>query len=183
MSFMAIVHLGLFPLEMGRDVGEGAIGLALEHVLVAVRRLQGTEVGDVGAYLNVVKLLFVYVVGDVLPATVPSHFVAWISLMDVGGKGCHLVGCSVAAHKTDTGDTLSMLGHHAVYGLVVEWSACISPKIGAVASRTSTGAPCDVDGQRGLVGHLLEDDVSIDILKHCGNSGGEPPPGVPARSC
>lgn len=152
-------------------------------MLVAVRRLQGTEVGDIGTYLNVVELLLVYVMGDVLPATVPSHFVAWITLMDVGGKGCHLVGCSVAAHKTDTGDTLSMLGHHAVYGLVVEWSACISPKIGAVASRTSTGAPCDVDGQRGLVWHLLKDDVGVEVFKHCGNSVGGPPPGGLVRSC
>ena len=36
MSFMTIVHLGFFPLEMGCDVGEGAVGLAFEHVLVAV---------------------------------------------------------------------------------------------------------------------------------------------------
>ena len=36
MSFMTIVHSGFFPLEMGCDVGEGAVGLAFEHVLVAV---------------------------------------------------------------------------------------------------------------------------------------------------
>ena len=42
-------------------------------MLVAQGRLQGAEVGDVGAYLDVVELLFVYVVGDVLPATAPRH--------------------------------------------------------------------------------------------------------------
>ena len=33
---MTIVHSGFFPLEMGGNVGERAVGLAFEHVLVAV---------------------------------------------------------------------------------------------------------------------------------------------------
>ena len=36
MLSMTIVHSGFFPLEMGCDVGESAVGLAFEHVLVAV---------------------------------------------------------------------------------------------------------------------------------------------------
>lgn len=139
--------------------------------------------GDVGPYLDVVELLFVHGVGDILPSAVPCHFVSGITPMDVCCQVSHLVGSGVTAHKTDTGDSLSMLGHHVVDGLVVERSARIRPQIGAVASWTPAGTPRNVDGQRGFVGYLLEDDVSIDILKHCGNSGGGPLPGAPVRSC
>ena len=139
--------------------------------------------GDVRAYLDVVELLFVYVVGDVLPATVPRHFVVWITLMDVGGKGCHLVGCSVTTHKADTGDAVAMLGYHAVYGITIEWVTCICPQKRAVATRAPAGTPCDVDGQRGLVRHLLKDYVGVEVFKHCGNSGGEPLPDGLVRNC
>ena len=174
MSFMTIVHLGFFPLEMGCDVGEGAVGLAFEHVLVAEGRLQGAEMGYVWAYLDIVELLFVYVVGDVLPATVPRHFVLGITPMDVCCQVCHLVWCGVAAHETDAGDALAMFRHQAVYGIGIERPAGISPQVGAVAARTPTGTPCDVDGQRGLVGHLLENNIGVQVFKHRGNSGVAP---------
>ena len=73
-------------------VHEAAVGLAFEHVLVTLRRLQWTEVGNVGPYLDVVELLLVYVVGYILPTAVPRHFMAWIMLVDVCGKGSHLMG-------------------------------------------------------------------------------------------
>lgn len=183
MLSMTIVHSGFFPLEMGCDVGESAVGLAFEHVLVAEGRLQGAEVGDVGAYLDVVELLFVYVVGDVLPATVPRHFVLGITPMDVCCQVSHLVWCGVAAHETDAGDALAMFRHQAVYGIGIKRPAGISPQVGAVAAWTPTGTPCDVDGQRGLVWHLLKDNVSVEVFKHCGSSVGGPPPGGLVRSC
>lgn len=168
---------------MGCDVSESAVGLAFEHVLVAEGRLQGAEVGDVGAYLDIVELLFVYVVGDVLPATVPRHFVSGVTPMDVCCQVCHLVWCGVAAHETDAGDTLAMFRHQAVYGICIKRSARIRPQVGAMAAWTPTGTPCDVDGQRGLVWHLLKDNVSVEVFKHCGSSGGEPLPDGLVRNC
>lgn len=152
-------------------------------MLVAEGRLQGAEVGDVGAYLDVVELLLVDVMGYVLPTAVPGNLVAGIALVDVSGQVSHLVGCSVAAHKADAGNAFAMLRHQAVYGVGIERPAGVRPQIGAVASRTPTGTPRDVDGQRGLVGHLLEDNIRVEVFKHCGNSGGEPLPDDLARSC
>ena len=168
---------------MGCDVSESAVGLAFEHVLVAEGRLQGAEMGYVWAYLDVVELLFVYVVGDVLPATVPRHFVLGIASMDVCCQVGHFVWCGVAAHETDAGDALAMFRHQAVYGIGIERPARIRPQVGAMAARTPAGTPSDVDGQRGLVWHLLKDDVSVEVFKHCGSSGGGPPSGAPVRSC
>ena len=183
MLSMTIVHSGFFPLEMGCDVGESAVGLAFEHVLVAEGRLQGAEMGYVWAYLDIVELLFVYVVGDVLPATVPRHFVLGITPMDVCCQVCHLMWCGVAAHETDAGDALAMFRHQAVYGIGIERPARIRPQVGAVAARTPTGAPGDVNGQRGLVWHLLKDNVSVEVFKHCGSNGGGPLPDGLVRSC
>lgn len=152
-------------------------------MLVAEGRLQGAEMGYIWAYLNIVELLFVYVVGDVLPATVPRHFVLGIAPMDVCCQVSHLMWCGVAAHETDAGDALAMFRHQAVYGIGIKRSARIRPQVGAMAARTPTGAPCDVDGQRGLVWHLLKDNVSVEVFKHCGSNGGEPLPDAPVRNC
>ena len=155
-----------FSAEAGSDVGEGAVGLAFEHVLVAEARLQGAEVGDVGAHLDVVELLLVDGMGYVLPPAVPSHLIAGIASVDVCRQVGHLVGCGVATHKADTGDAIAMFGHQAVDGSGIEHLTSVRPQIRAVASRTPAGAARDVDGQGGLVGDLLEDDVGIEILQH-----------------
>ena len=145
-------------------VHEAAVGLAFEHVLVTLRRLQWTEVGNVGPYLDVVELLLVYVVGYILPTAVPRHFMAWIMLVDVCGKGSHLMGCGIATHKTNTGDAVAMNGHHAIYGIGIERTSYVCPQKGTVASRTPTGAPRYINSQRGLVRNLLEHNVGIEIL-------------------
>ena len=139
--------------------------------------------GYIWAYLDVVELLFVYVVGDVLPATVPRHFVLGIAPMDVCCQVGHLVWCGVAAHETDAGDALAMFRHQAVYGIGIERPAGISPQVGAVAARTPAGASGDVDGQRGLVRHLLKDNVGVEVFKHCGSSVVGPLPDGPVRNC
>ena len=139
--------------------------------------------GNVGTHLDVVELLLIDVMGYVLPTAVPSYFVARVTLMNVGGQSGYLVGCSIATHKANAGDAFAMLCHQAVYGIGIKGSAGVRPQIGAVTARTPTGAPRDVDGQRGFVGHLLEDNIRVDVFKHCGNSGGALPPDVLVRSC
>ena len=120
--------------------------------------------GDIGTYLDVVELLLVDIVRNVLSTAIPRHFELGIIPVNVGGKVDHLVGRGIAPHKADTGDALAMLCHQAVYGFGVEHNPCVRPQIRAVASRTPTGTPCDVDGQRGLVRYLLEYNVGVEIL-------------------
>lgn len=120
--------------------------------------------GNVGAHLYVVELLLVNSMGNILTAAIPRYFVLRVSLMDVCCQAFHLVGSGIATHEADTGDAHAMLCHQAVDGFGIEWHPCIRPQIGAMASRTPTGAPRDVDGQRGLVGDFLEYDVGVEIL-------------------
>ena len=145
-------------------VHEAAVGLAFKHVLVTVRRLQWTKVGNVGSYLYVVELLLVYVVGYILPTAVPSHFMAWIMLVDVCGKGSHLMGRGIATHKTNTGNAAAMSGHHAIYGIGIERTSRVCPQKGTMAPRTSTRTPSNINSQRGLVRNLLEHNVGIEVL-------------------
>ena len=150
---------------MGGDVGEGAVGLAAEHVLVGAGGGEGAEVGDVGAYFDVVELLAVKGMGDVLAAAVPRHFVPWVALMDICCQRSHFMRGGIAPHETDAGDSFSMLRHHAVEGCGVEWRACVRPQVGTMAAGTPTWASCNVDGQCRLVRDFLKDNVGIEILE------------------
>ena len=42
----------------------------------------------------------------------------------------------------------------------------MSPKIGAVASRTGAGAAREVHGEGHFVGKFLENDVVVDVFEH-----------------
>lgn len=139
--------------------------------------------GDVGTQFDVVELLFVEVVGEVLTAAVPCHFVTGVVEVDVCGEGCHLVRRGIAAHEADAGDALALGGHHGVDGLGVEREAGVAPELRAVAAGAATGAAGDIDGQGGLVWDFLEDNVGIEVFKHCGSSGGGLPLACPGRSC
>ena len=155
----------VFVVEVGGDVGEGAVGLAAEHALVGARGGEGAEVGDVGADFDVVELLSVEGVGDVLAAAVPRHFVMRVVLTDICGQRAHLVGGGITPHKADACDSLSVLRHHAVKGCGVERQAGVCPQVGTVAAGTPTGASCNVDGQCCLVGDFLKDYVGVEILE------------------
>lgn len=167
------------------DVLETAVGLAFEHLLVAVGGLEGSQVGDKGAYLDVVELLFVNLLGDVLAPAVPSHLVARVSAVDVGGHVGHLLGRRVATHEAHARDALPAECQHPVQGQRVERTARVGPQVGAVAPRATARAARQVDGQRGLVWHLLEDNVGVEIFKHspCDSISCGPLPGGLARSC
>ena len=149
---------------MDGDVGEGAVGLAAEHVLVGAGGGEGTEVSDVGAYFDVVELLAVEGVGDVLAAAVPRHFVPWVASVDICCQRSHFMRGGIAPHETDAGDSFSMLRHHTVEGCGVEWQACVRPQVGTMAAGTPTWASCNVDGQCRLVRDFLKDNVGIEIL-------------------
>ena len=92
--------------ETGGDVGEGAVGLALEQALVGAGGGEGSEVGDVGADFDVVEQLAVYLVGNVLAAAVPGGLEGGMRGVEVRGKGCHLLRGGIAAHEADTGDVV-----------------------------------------------------------------------------
>ena len=153
---------------MGGDVLEGAVGLAAEHPLVAFGRPQGTQMGEVGPDLDVVELLLVDIVGDVLPATVPRHLVARVAAVQVGRQVGDFAWRGIASHEADTGDVVATEGQHPIQCQGVEGTPRVSPQIGTVAPRTAAGTAGDVDGQRGFVGNLLEDDVGIEVFEQKG---------------
>ncbi len=139
--------------------------------------------GDVGTQFDVVELLFVEVVGEVLTAAVPCHFVTGVVEVDVCCESRHLVRRGIAAHEADAGDALALGGHHGVDGLGVEREAVVAPELRAVAAWAVAGAAGNIDGQGGLVWDFLEDDVGVEVFKHCGNSDGGLPPAALGRSC
>lgn len=139
--------------------------------------------GDVGTQFDVVELLFVEVVGEVLTAAIPCHFVTGVVEVDVCCESRHLVRRGIAAHEADAGDALALGGHHGVDGLGVEREAVVAPELRAVAAWAVAGAAGNIDGQGGLVWDFLEDDVGVEVFKHCGNSDGGLPPAALERSC
>lgn len=139
--------------------------------------------GDVGTQFDVVELLFVEVVGEVLTAAVPCHFVTGVVEVDVCCESRHLVRRGIAAHEADAGDALALGGHHGVDGLGVEREAVVAPELRAVAAWAVAGAAGDIDGQGGLVRDFLEDNVGVEVFKHCGNSDDGLPPAALGRSC
>ena len=122
-----MTDFGLTVVEVGGDLGEGAVGLAAEHALVGARGGEGAEVGVVGADFDVVELLAVEGVRDVLTATVPRHFVMRIALTDICRQLSHLMRGGIAPHETDACDSLTVFRHHAVDGFGIEWQACVRP--------------------------------------------------------
>lgn len=139
--------------------------------------------GNIWADLDIVKLLLVYVVGNILPSAVPSHLVARITPVDISSKGFHLARSRIAAHKADTRNVLALGGHHGVNGFGVERETRITPQMGTVTTRTTTRTPRDIDSKGSLVRDFLKNDVCIKVLKHCGNNDGVLLPGGLARSC
>ena len=116
-----------FHAEVGGDVGEGAVGLAAEHALVGAGGGEGAEVGDVRADFDVVELLAVEGVGDVLAAAVPGGLEPWVSGMQVGGKGGHFVGGSIAPHKAYAGDMVVHCTDKGVKDVGSERGARVGP--------------------------------------------------------
>ena len=162
---------------------------------------EAAEGGDVGAGLDVVVVSQVDAFRKGLASGPPCAAKAE-AVLDEGAKPFDRRGVGVPAHQGDAADLAPVAGGDAPQAVFVERFPCVFPQMRAVASGATDGTPGEIDGQRHLVGYLLEYDVVVVEPKHpgwpsrppapepriraccrCSSSGGRLPSGAAARSC
>ena len=153
--------------ETRSDISEGAVLFLLVKPLVGGRRLQRSEMFDIGSHLDVVEVSLVDHLGNAQPSTVPCYLVHGVLLMDVLCQEVDTLRVGITAHEGDTGDVAAELLDESIEGISIERQPYILPKVMAVTAWTVTGTVGDVDGKCHLVGYLLEDYPRVDVLQHC----------------
>ena len=165
LEYSDLSFFSLLPEAAGDVFPRVVVGVAVE-ALVGGGFVEGTQVLEVRADLDVVEVVLVDLLGDAHPAAVPSHLEVGVLLVYVLCEAVDAPWLCVASHECDAGDVLAVLGHELVYGVGGEGHAHILPQILRVAAWASAGTARDVDGQGHFVGYFLEDDSCVDVLKH-----------------
>ncbi len=152
--------------EAGSDVFEIAVAVVAVEALVGSGLLQGAEMLDEGADLDVVEVIFIDGGGDDGTAAVPGNTQLGVLLMDVLRQLVHTSGIAVASHEGDAGEVLAVFIYEIIDGIRVQRQANVLPKVMAVTPRTVTRAIRDVNCQCHFVGYLLEYNIRVDVLQH-----------------
>ena len=105
--------------KAGGDVFELAVTVVAVEALVGGGLLQGAEVLDEGADLDVVEVIFIDGGGDDGAAAVPGYTQLRILLVDVLCQLVHTPGVAVATHKGDTGEVLAVFIPEVIDGVGV----------------------------------------------------------------
>ena len=152
--------------EAGGDVLELAVAVVTVEALVGGGLLQGAQMFNEGADLDVVEVFLVDGSGDDGTAAVPSYPQLRILLVDVLCQLVHTPGVAVTAHKGDTREVLAVFIYKVIDGIRVQRQTYVLPKIMAVTPRTMTRAIRNVNCQCHFVGYLLEYNVRVHIFQH-----------------
>ena len=153
----------MLPEAVG-DVLEIAVQRLAVQMLVGGGLTQGAEVTDVGTHLDIVEVGLAHRRGDAEPTAVPSYLQLRILFVDVLRQQVHSLRVGIASHHGDAGDVICELADELVNGIGVQGKPDVLPQIVAVTAWAVAGAIADVDGQRHLVGYLLEHDASVYVL-------------------
>ena len=156
--------------EAGGDVLELTVAVVAVEALVGGRLLQGAEVLDEGADLDIVKVLLIDGGGDNGTAAVPGYTQLRILLVDVLCQLVHTPWVAVATHEGYASEVLAVFLDEIVDSIGVQRQADILPEIMTVTPRTVTRAIRDVNCQCHLVGYLLENNIRVYILQHIQNN-------------
>ena len=152
--------------EAGSDVFEIAVAVVAVEALVGGGLLQGAQVLDVGADLDVVEVILVDGRGDDGAATVPSYAQLGIFLVDVLCQLVDTFRITVATHEGDAGEAGATLANKIIDGFGVQRQANVFPKVMAVTPRTVTRAIGDVNCQCHFVGYFLKNDSCVNVFQH-----------------
>ena len=154
----------LFLPESEGDVFEFAFVGAAVEALVGGWFLQGTQVPDERADLDVVEVLFVDGRGDDRLAAIPGDFELGVLFVDVLRQQIDTLRIAVATHEGDTGNVVAELFYEGIDGIGIERQANVFPEIMAMTPGTVTRAIRDVNCQCHFVGYLLEYYARVDVL-------------------
>ncbi len=132
-------YIALSPEAVG-DVLEVAVYRATVEALVGGSRLQGTQMADVWANLDVIEVLLVDDVGHAQTTTVPSDMELRMVLVDVLCQLVNGLGVGITAHKGDTSDVSTVLTDKIVNGICGQGHADVFPEIVTMTTRAVTRA-------------------------------------------
>ena len=161
---MGCLH-SLFPEARGDVLEVALVGAAVE-ALVGGGFLQGAQVLDEGADLDVVEVILVDEGGDDGAAAIPGDAQLGVFLVDVLRQLVDTPWVVVAAHEGDAGEVGAVFPDKVVEGLGGQRQAHILPEVMAMTPRTVTRAIRDIDCQCHFVGYLLKYYSGIDVLQH-----------------
>ena len=153
----------LLPPKAGSDVMQCAVDDTVE-TLVGSAALQGAQMLEIGSQLDIVEVIETHLRREQRAAAPPSDVQLGIALAHPLCQTIDLLRLRVAAHETEAGNLLLLPRKHAIDGLAVEHFPTLAPKVRRVASRATAGTAREVDGQRHLVGQLLEHYVGINVV-------------------
>ena len=153
---------------LGDASGSGRFAMTdAVEALVGGGRLEAAAGRDVRAGLDVVEVAEGLACGERVAAGPPgaaqAHF-----LFDVGAEAVHGGRIGIAAHQADAGHFAGIIAVHLPEHRLVEHVADVLPQMRAVAAGAMNRTPGEVDGQRHLIGYLLEYDIVVVVLKHPG---------------
>ena len=161
-----IIHLTLSRLPKPPcDVFERTVRALAIQALVGRGRLERALFGAVRAELHVVERSAVS--GPLIAAGVPAGLepVA-VPLLHSLRQPLHGGGIVVAAHKPHAGHLAFHVANQGKEAFLRQFLADVVFEIRAVTAQAAVRAKRKVDGQRHLVGKLLEDYIVVDVFKH-----------------
>lgn len=165
-SLKYFIHLTLSRLpKPPRDVLERAVRLLAIQALVGSGRLERSLFGAVRAELHVVER---GAVGrPFIAAGVPAGLEPVAEpLFHCLHEPLHGGGIVVAAHKPHAGYLAFHVAYQGKEAFLRQFLADVVFEIRAVTAQAAVRAKREVNGQRHLVGKLLEDYIVVDVFKH-----------------
>ena len=161
-----IIHLTLSRLPKPPcDVFERTVRALAIQALVGRGRLERSLFGAVRAELHVVERRAVG--RPFIAAGVPASFEPVAEpLLHSLRQPLHGGGIVVAAHKPHAGHLAFHIAYQGKEAFLRQFLADVVFEIRAVTARAAVRAKRKVDGQRHLVGELLEHNIVVDVFKH-----------------
>lgn len=165
-------NLESFLPELFGDVSPRSVGSVTIHALVGGRTAQWTTGFAPRAEFHVGGgVEGVESIGQFRSAAVPTGVQLGMRFAEEREEMEHTARIVVAAHQCGAGDGATILFNQREPAFFREFLAVVTPKIGAVASRTGAGAAREVHGEGHFVGEFLENDVVVDVFEHDGIDG------------
>ena len=138
------------------------------ETLVGGATLQASQMFDIRAKFDIIKIGTSDRRRYARPSTVPCHLERGMLTMDMSGQHVDVCRFGITPHQADAGDVGAIIPDETIHLHGCEGRADVLPQILAVASRTAAGTSGDVDGERHFIGYLLEYDSCIDVFQHNG---------------
>ena len=141
-----------------------APGVQFVQTLVSGLTFKRTQMSDIRAHLDIVKLAPVGLSCYPEPATIPAHTVMGIVGVDVSSQLAEILRVGITAHKANAGDVGTKFLDKLIERFGSKRHTDVVPKILAVAPRTVARAITDVNCQCHLVRNFLEYHPSVNVL-------------------